>query len=199
MKKFEIKISYPQAIECKYFVLMLPDYFTEEAVYAIVRHHKKKKYNLYVREVNSSWDAGIKCSTLEELLEKIKEVRLWKRSERTIYGDPEETLLETSEFHLPQYMIIKEVSFNQNYGYSGEGLTFFRVYLQANGCPIDMSFSCILNTVGGMSTRLSKNNYCYIPGRWKFIQDEKDPTLWKSIKYEVKKTIIGKEISYIQI
>ena len=199
MKKFEIKISYPQVIESKYFTILLPDYFTEEAVYAIVRHSKKKKYTLSVKERDLLSAAYIECSTMETLLENINQVRLWRRTEKLLYGDPEETILETSEFHLPQYMTIKEVSFNQNYGYSGEGLTFFRVYLQANGCPIDMSFSCILNTVGGMSTRLSKNNYCYVPGRWKFIQDENDSTLWKAIKYEVKRNIIGKEISYIQI
>lgn len=199
MKKFAINISYYHATENKYYLVMLPDYFTKEAVYDIVRRSKKSKYNLSVREVDSSWDVGIKCATMTTLLKNVSQVRLWKRSEKTIYGDPVENLLETSEFHLPQYMTIKEVSFNQGYGHSGEGLTFFRVYLQANGCPIDMSFSCILNTVGGMKTKLSKNNYCYIEGRWKFVQGEKDPTLWKAIKYEVKRSIIGKEISYIQI
>lgn len=198
MKKFEIKISYPQAIESKYFTILLPDYFTEEAVYAIIRHSKRRKYDIRVKERNLLSAAYIECSTMEALLEGINQVRLWRRTEKKLYGDPKETILDTSEFQLPQHMYIKDVSWNARYGYSEEGITFFRVYLQWPDA-VDVSFSCSVNIVKDIPTKWSRNGYCYIPGRWKFVQDEKDPSLWKAIKYEVKKDIIGKEVSFIML
>ena len=198
MKKFEIRISHPQATETKYFTVILPDYFTGEAVYSILRQSKKKKYNLFVKEVNLSWDAGIQCLTMESLMESISQVRLWWRTEKKLYGDPKETILETSEFQLPQHMYIKDVSWNARYGYSEEGITFFRVYLQWPDA-VDVSFSCSVNIVKDIPTKWSRNGYCYISGRWKFVQDEKDPSLWKAIKYEVRKDIIGKEVSFIML
>ena len=98
-----------------------------------------------------------------------------------------DTVTETREFHLSEYDKVVNVSYKvaplrncNEHGCNLGGITFFQISM----CGIITTVHVGLEKELGCKT--SKNWFFYLYGRWHFVRDAQDPTLWRAYKMEFK-------------
>ena len=194
MKKFNVELKHYDAFKNKVFSVVLPDYFNNASVRDIVYPAIKGRYGYSIHVTQSSDDIPPTCSSVEGLLNAVKNTKLWSRKETKEYGDLVEVPVEVKEFHLPKCFKVTECDYNINCG--NMGITFFRIGAQ---CPFGIATVVLDNVAEELDCKISRNGYYYIHDEWKFEQDKDDPTLWKAMRTELKREVVSTTIVYKQL
>lgn len=196
MKKFNVELKHYDAFENKVFSVVLPDYFNNASVRDIVYPAIKGRYGYSIHVTQSSDDIPPTCSSVEGLLNAVKRTKLWSRKETKEYGNLIEVPVEVKEFHLPRCFKVEECNYNMSCG--SLGITFFRLGTETH-CPFGVFTALFDSVMEELDCKVSRNGYYYMHDEWKFMQDEKDPTLWKAVRTELKREVLARTITYKQL
>lgn len=194
MKKFNVEIKHYDAFESKTFSVVLPDYMNNASVRDIVYPVIKGRYGYSIHVFQSPLDTPPTDTSVESLLHSVKNTKLWSRKEKKVYGDLIEVPVEIKEFHLPECFKVTSCEFNISCGMLG--ITFFRVGTE---CPIGTTTALFDNVSEELDCKVSRNGYYFMHDKWKFEQDEKDKTLWRAMRTEMRRELESVEITYKQL
>ena len=190
-KEFIVEVYHREAELNHYYSIELPDYFNTEALSSILnpctkyqlKVYYKSTFEYHMESICSDWtDKDTKDNviliqfTLEELIENIKKVKLYKKVQKPAKGD---TVLEIKKFKLPK--CVKVTAETISHPCSGNTITYIRTSIICANCPTMHDALC-----RDLGCRYSCVGNYYLLGVWEVLRDLEDSDTLIGIKWEEK-------------